>query len=61
MPVPKKQLTRRRTGNRRSQAHGKLKPVVLATCSNCNHRVMPHRVCQNCGYYKGKQIIVKLA
>lgn len=60
MPQPKKRLTKRRQGNRRASGHGKLTSISLATCSNCNHNVMPHRVCPNCGYYKGKQIIVKL-
>lgn len=60
MPVPKKRLTKRRQGNRRSQAHGKLELVHLAKCSNCGYQVMPHRVCHQCGYYKGKQIVTKL-
>lgn len=60
MPVPKKQLTKRRQGNRRSQAHGKLKPVLMAKCTNCSSRVMPHRVCSTCGFYKGKKILAKL-
>jgi len=60
MPVPKKRLTKRRQGNRRSQAHGKLKPISLATCSNCGAPVAAHRVCATCGFYKGKKIIAKL-
>lgn len=60
MPVPKKRLTKRRQGNRRSQGHGKLTPVVMATCSNCGAKVMPHRVCHVCGHYKGKKILAKL-
>jgi large subunit ribosomal protein L32 len=60
MPEPKKQLTKRRQGNRRSQKHGKLAKVSLATCSNCSSKVFPHRVCSNCGFYKGKKIIAKL-
>jgi large subunit ribosomal protein L32 len=60
MPVPKKRLTKRRQGNRRSQAHGKLTPTKLAKCSNCGSSVMPHRVCSFCGFYKGKKILAKL-
>jgi large subunit ribosomal protein L32 len=60
MAQPKKRLTKRRQGNRRSQNHGKLEATKLSTCSNCPTKVSSHRVCHNCGYYKGKQILVKL-
>ena len=60
MAVPKKRLTKRRQGNRRSQGHGKVFAVQLATCSNCNNKVMPHAVCANCGFSRGKQILAKL-
>ena len=61
MAVPKKKLTKRRIGNRRSQGHGKISLRKLATCSNCQSPVMPHKVCANCGFYKGKKIFTKLA
>lgn len=60
MAVPKKRLTKRRQGNRRSQGHGKVFAVQLATCSNCGSKVMPHAVCAHCGFYKGKKILAKL-
>lgn len=60
MGTPKKRLTKRRQGNRRSQGHGKLTAVCLASCTNCNTRVMPHQVCHNCGHYRGKKILAKL-
>jgi large subunit ribosomal protein L32 len=61
MAVPKKRLTRRRKNNRRkAPGHGQVKLVNLATCSNCATKTMPHRVCPNCGYYKGKKVLVKL-
>jgi large subunit ribosomal protein L32 len=60
MAVPKKRLTKRRQGNRRSQGHGKAFAVHLAVCSNCNSKVMPHAVCSTCGFYKGKKILAKL-
>jgi large subunit ribosomal protein L32 len=61
MAVPKKRLTKRRQGNRRSQGHGKFTPVQVAKCSNCGYHVSAHSVCQNCGFYKGRKILVKLA
>jgi large subunit ribosomal protein L32 len=60
MAVPKKKMTKRRQGNRRSQGHGKIEIKQMASCSNCDSQVKPHVVCNNCGFYKGKKIIAKL-
>ncbi|NJK71693.1 50S ribosomal protein L32 [Candidatus Gracilibacteria bacterium] len=60
MAVPKKKLTKRRIGNRRSQRHGKLRIKQTASCSNCGVSVRPHTICANCGFYKGKKILAKL-
>jgi large subunit ribosomal protein L32 len=60
MAVPKKRLTKRRIGNRRSQGHGKTVVAQVAKCSNCGYHVKPHAVCSMCGFYKGKKILVKL-
>lgn len=56
MAEPKKRLTSTRSGNR--QSHDKLECPSLVVCSNCKSRIIPHRICINCGYYKGKQIIL---
>jgi large subunit ribosomal protein L32 len=29
----------------------------IVKCNNCGKVKLSHRVCQECGYYKGKQII----
>jgi len=29
----------------------------LSSCSHCKQRVLPHTVCQNCGYYDGKKVL----
>lgn len=47
------------TGQRRS--HHALKSRAYSRCSHCTKAVMPHAVCQNCGYYKGRQVIDVLA
>lgn len=31
--------------------------MSFAVCSNCQARVIPHRVCPDCGYYRGRQVI----
>jgi len=47
--------TRAHTRNRRS--HHALKPASLSACANCSAKNMPHMVCGNCGYYKGRKVI----
>jgi len=56
MAEPKKRLTRTRSGHR--QSHDRLKSPPLVQCSNCKTKIIPHRVCSNCGYYKGRQIVL---
>ncbi|MDE6724842.1 MAG: 50S ribosomal protein L32, partial [Ruminiclostridium sp.] len=29
----------------------------LSRCTNCGELKAPHRVCGNCGYYKGREVI----
>lgn len=49
----------RRTSSdkRRRAAHFALKPSSFTTCSHCKMPVLPHRVCANCGYYRGRQVL----
>jgi large subunit ribosomal protein L32 len=55
MAVPKKHKTRSGRNQRRSHDH--LTKSNLAVCKNCNYPVRPHEACQNCGFYKGKQVL----
>lgn len=55
MAEPKKRLTSHRSGNRRS--HLALKPKALAVCPQCKKPLIPHRVCNNCGYYNGADVL----
>jgi large subunit ribosomal protein L32 len=36
----------------------KLTAPTLIECSTCGNKIVPHRVCPKCGFYRGKQIIV---
>lgn len=47
--------TKGHTGNRRSH-HG-LKEPRLSTCSNCNHKHIRHQMCENCGQYRGREVV----
>ena len=57
MPLPKRRHSKTRRDKRRT--HDKIKKVSLTRCSNCNAAILPHHICPKCGYYKGKQVIVK--
>ncbi len=53
-PVPKKKHSRARKGGR--AAHHAIGLPTLVHCPRCNVRIPPHRVCLECGYYKGRTI-----
>jgi len=55
MALPKRKQSNSRTGKRRS--HDALTPPNLARCPRCNADKMPHRVCANCGYYRGRAVL----
>ncbi|MDR2588063.1 MAG: 50S ribosomal protein L32 [Spirochaetales bacterium] len=55
MAVPKYKPSKSRT-RRRHSINRRLEVPNLATCSNCGNRVLPHRVCPKCGFYRGKQV-----
>lgn len=37
--------------------HLHLKEPVLTLCPKCGKPVLPHTLCQNCGYYKGREFV----
>lgn len=47
------------TKNRRS--HHALKASAFAKCSNCGEKKKMHTVCKACGFYRGKNVINKVA
>lgn len=55
MAVPKRRFSKARTRIRRSAwvAHV---PATNA-CPQCREPKLPHRVCPNCGYYGGREVI----
>jgi len=59
MPIPKQRHTSSRRDRRRS--HHALKEIRLEVCSHCGKTVLPHTLCSNCGYYKGRQVVDVLA
>lgn len=57
MAHPKHRHSKERTRKRRT--HYKAEAPTTITCSNCGSPVLMHRVCSECGYYKGKPAIEK--
>lgn len=57
MAVPRGKTSKART-RRRQSINMKLVAPNLVECGNCGNRVLLHRVCPKCGFYRGKQIIV---
>jgi len=53
--VPKQRKTKSRQANRRM--HLFIKRRFLISCPKCAKPALPHTVCHNCGYYKGRQVI----
>ena len=41
--------------------HLHLRIEKLITCTKCGKLVLPHTVCANCGFYRGKEMIDVLA
>lgn len=56
MAVPKQRKTTSKVKQRRGM-HIFIKPKATALCKNCNKSILPHIVCNFCGFYKGKEVI----
>ena len=54
MAVPKKKMSRSRS--RRRKAMWKVKAPTVAICSTCKAPTLPHRVCEECGSYNGREV-----
>lgn len=55
MGVPKQRKTKSRQGERRS--HDALKAMVFSACEKCGNTVLPHRICENCGTYRKREVV----
>lgn len=55
MALPKRRQSKARGRKRRT--HYKASAVSTSICAQCNQVKIPHRICPNCGYYKGKAVI----
>jgi len=59
MAVPRHHMAKGKQLRRRS--HLALKPIKLSICQQCKKPALPHLVCKNCGFYRGKEVVNVLA
>lgn len=57
MAVPFRKISKTRGRMRRT--HYKIEAANTVVCKNCGASIKPHRVCPECGFYKGKNVIEK--
>ncbi|MBE5788506.1 MAG: 50S ribosomal protein L32 [Clostridiales bacterium] len=57
MAVPKGKISKARKHSRR--ANWKLEMPAIVECPQCHQMKLAHRVCKNCGYYNGVQVVNK--
>ncbi|WP_061569355.1 50S ribosomal protein L32 [Caldibacillus debilis] len=57
MAVPFRRTSKARKRLRRT--HYKLQVPGLVECPDCGEMKLAHRVCKNCGTYKGREVISK--
>jgi large subunit ribosomal protein L32 len=57
MAVPKQKKSRAKKRSRRAQ-HDKITLPGMTLCPNCGADTIPHRVCGECGTYKGHEVLV---
>lgn len=55
MAHPKRKHSKSRTAKRKAGIR-KIE-ISVVRCSNCGAVILPHRVCEECGYYKGQPIL----
>ena len=55
MAVPKRRTSKSKKRKRRT--HYKAAAIALQPCPRCGDPKRPHRVCSNCGYYQGREVV----
>ncbi len=58
MAHPKRKTSKARRDSRRAQTF-KLSAPGIVECPQCHEMKLSHRVCKECGYYNGKEVVAK--
>ena len=46
-----------KTRKRKRRTHFKLSVPGMVRCPQCGERKLAHRVCKECGHYKGEEVV----
>ena len=55
MAVPKRKTSKSRRDQRSASKF--IRPQIFSECSHCSAPLLPHIVCEGCGFYRGRKII----
>ncbi|MEM7244351.1 MAG: 50S ribosomal protein L32 [Acidobacteriota bacterium] len=55
MATPKRRVSKTRRDKRR--AHDALAAPSISRCPSCGEMKRPHRVCEACGSYRGREVL----
>jgi large subunit ribosomal protein L32 len=56
MALPKYRVSKSR-GRKRRAHYLRVEIPSLSKCPNCGAVKLPHRVCPECGFYKGRKVV----
>lgn len=56
MAVPKRKTSKARRDKRRA-SNVKMTAPQFISCPKCHEPKMPHRICSECGFYDGKEVL----
>ncbi|MER2598208.1 MAG: 50S ribosomal protein L32 [Caldilineales bacterium] len=54
-PLPKRKISKGRRDRRRS--HDAINKPTLVECPQCHSKHLAHRVCPECGVYRGRTVL----
>jgi large subunit ribosomal protein L32 len=54
--VPKRRKSRSERDKRRAN-HDRVTAPNVVPCPKCGEMMMPHRICESCGHYKGRKVV----
>jgi len=57
MANPKRKLSRSKRDMRRAHWVNSLSTHNVISCTNCSEKMIAHRACPSCGFYRGKSVI----
>ena len=59
MAVPKKRVSITRRRKKLASPYVRFELPQIVRCSKCNNFKRSHCICESCGYYRDKQILVR--